>query len=63
MLGLIQILGGVALFLYGNQLLSSGIEKLTGSQIQKMLDRATSNRFKSMLFGTGATALVQSSTL
>ncbi len=63
MLGLIQILGGVALFLYGNQLLSSGIEKLTGSQIQKMLDRATSNRFKSMLFGTGAAALVQSSTL
>lgn len=63
MIGLIQILGGIALFLYGNQLLSSGIEKLTGDQIQKTLDKATSSRFKSLLFGTGATALVQSSTL
>ena len=35
MVGFIQILGGLALFLYGINLLSSGIEKLAGDQIQK----------------------------
>lgn len=63
MIGLIQILGGLALFLYGIQMLSAGIEKLAGEQIQKWLDRATSNRFKGATFGAVATALVQSSTL
>ena len=63
MIGLIQILGGLALFLYGIQMLSAGIEKLAGEQIQKWLDKATSNRFKGATFGAVATALVQSSTL
>ncbi len=63
MAGLIQILGGMALFLYGIKLLSSGIEKLAGDQIQVWLEKVTNNRFKSAIFGAIATALVQSSSL
>lgn len=63
MIGLIQILGGLALFLFGMNLLSSGIEKLAGDQIQKYLEKVTNNRFKSAVFGSVATALVQSSSL
>ena len=63
MLGLLQILGGLALFLFGIKMLSGGMEKLAGEQIQKWLDRVTSNQFKSALFGTVATALIQSSGL
>ncbi len=63
MLGVIQILGGLALFMYGIHLLSSGMEKLTGEQIQKWLDRVTTGRIKSFFFGAGATALIQSSGL
>jgi len=63
MLGLIQVLGGLGLFLFGIKMLSSGIEKLAGDQIQKWLYRVTNNRFKSAVFGAVATALVQSSSL
>jgi phosphate:Na+ symporter len=63
MLGLVQILGGLALFLFGISLLSSGMEKLAGDQIQKWLDRVTNSRVKSIAFGTAATAMLQSSGL
>ena len=63
MLGFVQILGGLALFLFGISLLSSGMEKLAGDQIQKWLDRVTNSPIKSIGFGTAATALLQSSGL
>ena len=63
MLGVVQTLGGLALFLFGINLLSSGMEKLAGEQIQKWLDRVTNNPIKSIGFGTVATALLQSSGL
>jgi len=63
MFGFLQILGGLALFIYGIRLLSAGMEKLTGEQIQKWLERMTSGRFRSALFGTVATALIHSSGL
>jgi phosphate:Na+ symporter len=63
MIGLVQILGGLALLLYGIRLLSSGMEKLTGDQIQRWLDRVTSNRLKSAGFGALATAMIHSSGL
>ena len=63
MLGFVQILGGLALFLFGISLLSSGMEKLAGAQIQKWLDRVTNSPIKSIGFGTAATALLQSSGL
>ena len=63
MLGLLQILGGLALFLYGIRMLSIGMEQLTGEQIQKWLDRVVRGRLKSAAFGAVATALIQSSGL
>jgi phosphate:Na+ symporter len=63
MFGLLEILGGLALFLYGIRMLSAGMEKLTGEQIQKWLERMTRGRFRSALFGTVATALIHSSGL
>jgi len=58
-----QVLGGLALFLFGVRLLSTGMEKLAGNQIQEWLERMTSNHFKGALFGAAATALIQSSSL
>jgi len=63
MLGLVLILGGLALFLFGISMLSSGMEKLTGDQIQQWLEQVTNSRLKSTIFGTVATALIQSSGL
>lgn len=63
MIGFLQILGGMALFLYGIRLLNSGMEKLAGVQIQKWLDKAIRGRIRSALFGTAATALIHSSGL
>jgi phosphate:Na+ symporter len=63
MIGFLQILGGLALFMYGVRMLSSGMEKLTGDQIQKWLERMTRGRFRSLIFGTVATALIHSSGL
>src|SRR5574339_97039 len=63
MIGFLQILGGLALFMYGVRMLSSGMEKLTGDQIQKWLERMTRGPFRSLIFGTVATALIHSSGL
>jgi phosphate:Na+ symporter len=63
MIEFLQVLGGLALFLFGISMLSAGMEKLTGDQIQKWLDRMTSRRITSALFGTIATALIHSSGL
>jgi len=63
MIGFLEILGGLALFLYGIRMLNSGMEKLTGAKIQKWLDRAINGRIRSALFGTAATAMIHSSGL
>lgn len=63
MFGFLEVLGGLALFMYGIRLLSAGMEKLTGEQIQKWLERMTSSRLRSAVFGTVATALIHSSGL
>ena len=61
MLSLFQVLGGLALFVLGVQLLSSGMEKLAGNKIQEWLDRMTNTPLKGAFFGAGATALLHSS--
>jgi phosphate:Na+ symporter len=59
----LQVLGGMALFLFGVDKLSEGMEKLAGNQIQIWLDRMTNKPIKGAIFGTVATALIQSSSL
>jgi phosphate:Na+ symporter len=58
-----QVLGGLALFLFGVRLLSGGLEKLAGHRLQEWLARMTDKALKGALFGAVATALIQSSSL
>ena len=62
-MALLEVLGGLALFLFGIKLLSEGLEKLAGTRLQEMLEKLTDNRLKGALFGAVATALIQSSSL
>ena len=63
MIQALQVFGGMALFLWGVNMLSNGMEKLAGNKIQVWLDRMTSTHFKGALFGAGATAVLQSSSM
>ncbi|MBM6871043.1 Na/Pi cotransporter family protein [Pseudoflavonifractor phocaeensis] len=56
-----MLFGGLALFLYGMQLMSGGLEVAAGDRLKSILERLTSNRFLGMLVGTGITAVIQSS--
>ena len=58
---ILNLLGGLALFLYGMQMMSNGLEAAAGKKMQKILERLTSNRFIGVLVGAGITALIQSS--
>ena len=57
----VDLLGGLALFLYGMSLLGGGLEKLSGGHMEKTLERLTNNVFKSVALGALITAAVQSS--
>ena len=57
----LSLLGGIALFLYGMSVMSSGLEKMAGSKLEKTLTRMTSNRFKALALGAGITVAIQSS--
>lgn len=58
---ILSLLGGLALFLYGMQMMSGGLEDVAGNKMKKILQRLTSNRFLGIGVGAGLTALVQSS--
>lgn len=58
---IINLLGGLALFLYGMSVMSQGLEKLAGGKLEGILRSMTSNKFKSLLLGLGVTAIIQSS--
>jgi phosphate:Na+ symporter len=59
---LLDLMGGVALLLWGLHMVHSGIVRAFGSGIRRMLGIALRNRFKAFLAGVGITALLQSST-
>ncbi len=58
---LFTIAGGLAFFLYGMHVMSSGLEKIAGGKLEKTLRRMTSNVAKSLLLGAGITIAIQSS--
>ena len=58
---LLAMVGGLALFLYGMNLLSDGLEKLSGGHLERILEKLTNNRLKAVLLGAGVTAVIQSS--
>ncbi|MCD7774264.1 MAG: Na/Pi symporter, partial [Clostridiales bacterium] len=57
----ISMIGGLALFLYGMNVLSAGLEKSAGGKMEQTLKKLTSNRLKALILGAGVTALIQSS--
>lgn len=57
----LSLLGGLALFLYGMHLMSTSLESMTGGVLERALEKSTSSRFKAILLGAVATAIVQSS--
>lgn len=59
--GFLSLLGGLALFLYGMQMMSTGLEAAAGNQMKQILEKLTSNRFLGVAVGAGITAVIQSS--
>ena len=55
------LLGGLAFFLYGMKVMSTGLEKLTGGKLEIALKKMTANKFKALLLGMGITIAIQSS--
>lgn len=55
------LLGGLALFLYGMQMMSVNLEAAAGSRMKHILERLTANRFLGVCVGAGITAVIQSS--
>lgn len=66
-LAILQLLGGVGLFLFGMSYMSSSIEKLAGSGLERILETVTTSKkkgvgdIKGWAFGTGVTGIIQSS--
>ena len=58
---LFGLLGGLALFLYGMQMMSDGLENVAGDRMERILEKLTANRFIGVLVGALITAVIQSS--
>lgn len=57
----LSLIGGLALFLFGMEMMGDGLKRLAGGQLEAFLARLTSNRFKGFLLGLVVTAIIQSS--
>ena len=63
-MGILQIftlLGALGMFLYGMNLMSSGLQKAAGDKLRGLLSSMTSNPFKGVMTGLGVTTVIQSS--
>ncbi len=60
-LAIVLVAGGLAFFLYGMNVMSSGLEKMAGGKLEQALKKLTSNRFKALALGAGITIALQSS--
>ena len=58
---LIQLIGGLGLFLYGMKLMGDGLENAAGENLKNILEKVTSNKFMGVLVGAIVTAIIQSS--
>jgi phosphate:Na+ symporter len=59
---IIMLFGGLAMFLYGMEVMSDGLKNASGNALKRVLEKVTSNVFMGVLTGTLVTAVVQSST-
>ena len=59
--GVLTMVGGLALFLYGMNVMGDGLAKVSGGKLERILENLTSNPLKAVLLGAGVTAVIQSS--
>ena len=57
----LQLVCGLALFLYGMEVMGESLKKSAGNHLKLILGNMTSNTFKGFLLGLGVTAIIQSS--
>lgn len=59
--GLLTMIGGLALFLYGMRTMGDALARMAGGRLEQVLERMTNNPVKAVLLGAGVTAVIQSS--
>ena len=59
---LLKMVGGLALFLYGMNLLGDGLSQASGGRLERILEKLTNNPIKAVLMGSVVTGVIQSST-
>lgn len=57
----LTLFGGLALFLYGMQVMGDGLAKISGGKLEKILENLTASKLRAVLLGLGVTAVIQSS--
>ena len=57
----LTLLGGLAMFLYGMNVMGDGLEKVSGGKLEKILENLTSSPVKAVLLGAAVTGVIQSS--
>ncbi len=58
---ILTMAGGLAFFLYGMDVMGSGLSRASGGRLEMLLERLTNSRWKAVLLGAGVTAVIQSS--
>ena len=58
---IINLAGGLGLFLFGMRYMSDGINQVAGTSLKRLLEKLTNNRFKGFLLGLLVTTIIQSS--
>ena len=59
--GILTMVGGLALFLYGMDVMGGGLSRASGGRLEQVLEKLTSNKWRAVLLGAGVTAVIQSS--
>lgn len=60
-LSIVQMIGGLALFIYGMTTMGKGLERAAGSKLEKTLEKMTGNVFTALIMGMVVTMVIQSS--
>ena len=58
---LLSMIGGLAFFLYGMNVMGNGLSKMAGGKLESILEKLTTKRIFAVLLGAGVTAVIQSS--
>lgn len=59
--GILTMIGGLSMFLYGMNAMGDGLAKLSGGRMEQVLEKLTKRRIMAVLLGAGVTAVIQSS--